>query len=169
MIKVCDAIMGAGKSSAAIRYMNEHSDQKFIYITPYLDEASRIKTGCPKLKFVEPSDKIEKYNFRKSDHTTALIKEGKNITTTHQAFKRYSTETLDAIRQWGYTLIIDENYALALNTDLLPVSETVPLSIEIYGGKPGSRFVVYLSNFKERPSVEWLMQFAMKAYEVDDQ
>ena len=67
------------------------------------------------------------------------------------------------------TLIIDENYALALNTDLLPVSETVPLSIEIYGGKPGSRFVVYLSNFKERPSVEWLMQFAMKAYEVDDQ
>ncbi len=33
-IKVCDAIMGSGKSSAAISYMNEHPNQKFIYITP---------------------------------------------------------------------------------------------------------------------------------------
>ena len=118
MIKVCDAIMGAGKSSAAIRYMNEHSDQKFIYITPYLDEASRIKKGCPKLKFVEPSDKIEKYNFRKSDHTAALIKEGRNITTTHQAFRRYSSETLAYIRQWSYTLIIDENLELLEKYDI---------------------------------------------------
>lgn len=38
MIKVCDAIMGSGKSSAAINYMNEHPDKKFIYITPYLNK-----------------------------------------------------------------------------------------------------------------------------------
>lgn len=42
MIKVCDAIMGSGKSSAAITYMNEHPDDKFIYITPYLNEVKRI-------------------------------------------------------------------------------------------------------------------------------
>ena len=28
MIKVCDAIMGSGKSSAAITYMNEHPDDE---------------------------------------------------------------------------------------------------------------------------------------------
>ena len=39
MIQVCDAIMGTGKSSAAITYMNEHKEEKFIYITPYLEEA----------------------------------------------------------------------------------------------------------------------------------
>lgn len=109
MIKVCDAIMGTGKSSAAINYLNEHSDEKFIYITPYLDEANRINKGCPKLRFIEPSDKLKKYNFRKSEHTAALIKEGRNITTTHQAFKRYTPETLNDIKEQGYTLIIDEN------------------------------------------------------------
>lgn len=108
-VKVCDAIMGTGKSSAAITYLNEHKDEKFIYITPYLDEATRIKKGCPSLRFVEPSDKLGKYNFRKFEHTAALIKEGRNITTTHQAFKRYTPETLNDIREQGYTLIIDEN------------------------------------------------------------
>ena len=109
MIRVCDAIMGNGKSSAAITYLNEHSDQKFIYITPYLEEAERIKKGCPKLYFVEPSDKIKDYQYKKSVHTAALVAQGRNIATTHQAFRGYTAETLEMIRQQGYTLIIDEN------------------------------------------------------------
>lgn len=109
MVHVCDAIMGTGKSSAAITYLNEHADEKFVYITPYLDEAARIKKGCPSLRFIEPSDKLKQYDFKKSKHTAALIKQGRNITTTHQAFKRYTPETLENIKQQGYTLIIDEN------------------------------------------------------------
>ena len=120
MVRVCDAIMGTGKSSAAITYMNEHSNEKFIYITPYLDEATRIKEGCPNLKFVEPSNKIPQYQFRKSAHTAALIKEGRNITSTHQAFKTYSKETLEDIRKHGYTLIIDENLDVLEKSDIHP-------------------------------------------------
>lgn len=108
-VKVCDAIMGTGKSSAAITYLNEHKDDKFIYITPYLEEATRIKKGCPSLRFVEPSNTSEKYEHKKMLHTVALIKEGRNITTTHQAFKRYTPETLNDIKTQGYSLIIDEN------------------------------------------------------------
>lgn len=118
MIKVCDAIMGTGKSSAAITYMNEHQDQKFIYITPYLEEANRIKKGCPKLRFIEPSDKLEQYHFKKTEHTAALIKQGRNITTTHQAFKRYTQDTLDDIKHFGYTLIIDENIEMLERYDI---------------------------------------------------
>ena len=33
MVRVCDAIMGTGKSSAAITYMNEHPEKRFIYVT----------------------------------------------------------------------------------------------------------------------------------------
>lgn len=109
MVMVCDAIMGTGKSSAAITYMNEHPDSKFIYITPYLEEATRIKKGCPQMNFVEPSNKLKKYDFKKSVHTAFLIREGKNITTTHQAFKGYTQATLDEIKRQGYILIIDEN------------------------------------------------------------
>ena len=109
MINVCDAIMGSGKTSAAINYINEHPDEKFIFITPYLSEAARIKHRCPDANFVEPSDKLSQYGFRKSTHTEALIAAGENIATTHQAFIGYTRDMLKVIEQQGYTLIIDEN------------------------------------------------------------
>lgn len=128
MIKVCDAIMGTGKSSAAITYMNEHQDEKFIYITPYLEEAERIKKGCRSMHFVEPSDKLKQYGFKKSEHTAALIKQGKNITTTHQAFKRYTEDMLDDIRKYGYRLIIDENVDVLEKYDFHP--DDIKLAID---------------------------------------
>lgn len=108
MIKVCDAIMGSGKSQSAIAHMNEHKDQKFVYITPYLDEAERIKNACPELRFIEPSNKIPEYGFRKINHTASLLEEGRNITTTHTAFKFYNENMIGSIQKHGYTLIIDE-------------------------------------------------------------
>lgn len=107
-IKVCDAIMGSGKSSAAINYMNEHPHQKFIYITPYLEEATRIHRSCPDLHFKEPSDKIPEFDFRKYKHTIGLISSGENITSTHNMFLRYSDDMIDMIKEQEYTLIIDE-------------------------------------------------------------
>lgn len=108
MIHVCDAIMGTGKSSAAITYMNEHPNDKFIYITPFLDEAERIARACPEINLIEPQ-KLKKYELSKVNHTQHLIEEGKNVATTHASFKNYTPEMLEAIRRYGYTLIIDEN------------------------------------------------------------
>ncbi len=118
MVRVCDAIMGTGKSSAAITYLNEHPNDRFIYITPYLDEAARIKRECPDAHFIEPSEKLREYQYKKSAHTAALIKEGRNISTTHQAFKGYSAEMLEDIRRQGYTLIIDENVEVLERFDI---------------------------------------------------
>lgn len=114
MIKVCDAIMGSGKSSAAINYMNEKYTKsggvrKFIYITPFLEEASRIKKACPTLDFAEPSDKIKRCHFKKCEHAAELISYGRNIATTHQAFRNYTQATLKDIRDKHYTLVVDEN------------------------------------------------------------
>ena len=109
MIRVCDAIMGSGKSRAAMTYMNEHPERRYIYITPYLQEAARIRKGCPRLRFVEPSDKIKEYGYRKTAHTAALISKGANITTTHQAFSKYTNDMLEDIRKYRYVLVIDEN------------------------------------------------------------
>ena len=102
-------IMGGGKSSAAITYINEHPEKRFIYITPYLDEAERIKVACPAASFVEPSNKIAEYQFTKSNHTAALIHEGRNITSTHSAFMRYTPQMLEEIAAFQYELIIDES------------------------------------------------------------
>lgn len=100
-IKVCDAIMGSGKSSAAIRYMNEHPENRYIYITPYKSEADRIKEKCPELNFVRPKHHVAEF-------TTELVEEKKNIATTHEAFKLYTNELKELIRENEYVLIVDE-------------------------------------------------------------
>lgn len=100
--------MGTGKSSAAITYINEHPEKNFIYVTPYLDEATRISKGCPNMNFYEPQ-KQTKFNGSKTLHTIDLVKRGKNIATTHQAFRFYPPELLQLVREKNYTLIIDEN------------------------------------------------------------
>jgi len=109
MIKVCDCITGGGKSSACINYMNAHPDQKFIYITPYTDEATRIKDACPELNFYEPSRLKKESDYSKSKDTVLMVAEGRNIASTHQCFKFYLKDMLDNIRDKGYTLMVDEN------------------------------------------------------------
>ena len=59
------------------------------------------------------------------------------------------------------TLYIDEGYRLNIVDDRLPVSDTVPSRIEIFGCDNGRYFHVYLSGFSERPSVEWLSSFGL--------
>lgn len=107
-IKICDAIMGSGKSSAAINYMNAHPQQKFIYITSYLSEAARIKDACPELHFIEPNNRLPEFGFKKYRHTFQLISEGKNIASTHNMFLRYTDEMIDKIKEHNYIIIIDE-------------------------------------------------------------
>ena len=108
MVKVCDAIMGSGKTSATISYINAHPEKRFIYVTPYLPEAARIKNGCPEANFAEPSDKLPQYGFSKASHTLALIEDGRNIASTHQAMLYYTEETITALKERNYTVIIDE-------------------------------------------------------------
>lgn len=108
MVKVCDAIMGSGKTSSVINYINDHPEKRFLYITPYLDEADRIKTACPNAEFVTPSNKRPDCRFSKSIHTTSLVDKGLNIASTHQAVLFYSKDTLRKLREKNYTVIIDE-------------------------------------------------------------
>lgn len=117
---IIDAIMGTGKTSAIINYINEHPEQLYVYITPYLSEAHRIKQLCPKARFVEPSNKIKQFNFKKLQHTASLLEQRRNIASTHQAFKSYTPEMLQMIREAGYTLFIDENVDVFELMDVAP-------------------------------------------------
>ena len=108
MIHVVDMAMGGGKTSAAITYMNEHPDQRFLYITPFLDETVRVVMACSGRRFVEPSDRIPEYRHRKREHLRALINQGRNISLTHALFLMIDDITARAITDSGYTIIIDE-------------------------------------------------------------
>lgn len=103
MIYILDAVMGTGKTTAAINYMNEHPDQKFIYITPFLEEVSRVRKKCR--GFCEPDD--EKFGT-KLNALKYLMGNGVNIVSTHAMFHNFDKEVIDLCYQQDYTLILDE-------------------------------------------------------------
>lgn len=104
-VKVIDAICGAGKTSYAIQYMNEHKDKLFIYVTPFLTEVKRIKEQTIQ-EFFEPIAKSGK--GKKINHVKSLVEEAVNIVMTHELFARLDEETLFNIKKEGYVLIMDE-------------------------------------------------------------
>lgn len=108
MIYVVDMAMGGGKTSAAITFMNEHPDGRYLYVTPFLDETERVVNACSKLKFEAPSDKIPQYGHRKRNHLRALVNQHRNIAMTHALFLMIDDYTAESIAENGYTIIIDE-------------------------------------------------------------
>lgn len=117
-IKVCDAIMGSGKTQGCMTYIREHPEKRFLYITPYLPEVERMIAGCPEAHFVQPSDRLKTFSFSKTKHCLQLLKEGRNIASTHQLFRQYPEEALSYIRDNHYIIIIDEAVATFTDAEL---------------------------------------------------
>lgn len=112
MVNVCDAIMGSGKTSATITYVNEHPEKRFIYITPYLAEAERVRAACPDADFATPENKDPRYGFSKTNHAADLVHQRRNIASTHQALMLYTPEMYEELREAHYTVIIDEELSV---------------------------------------------------------
>lgn len=106
VIKVCDAVMGSGKTMAAIAEMNKNVDRKYVFVTPYLDEVRRICEGCEERDFVEPDSDVSGTKLR---HFKALIQDGRSVVCTHSLFRWYDREAIESIAAGGYTLILDES------------------------------------------------------------
>lgn len=104
-VKVVDEMMGMGKSSAAINYINSLDDDvKVMYVTPYLDEVERIKKSCESKKMKEPTWK----EGRKIESLRELIIKGENIVTTHALFHHFDGELIDLCWRQNYILFLDE-------------------------------------------------------------
>lgn len=114
-VHICDEIMGKGKSSAFINYMNNNPDKRFVYITPYLDEVSRVINGCKTRKFQRPIPRSEDGRL---EDIHRLLEEGQNIASTHAMFKRYTEETVRLIQANGYTLVLDEAFSVVSDMGL---------------------------------------------------
>lgn len=103
-IKVLDSPMGYGKTTKLIDMMNEHPNESYIFITPFLSEVQRIKENCSELNFKEPrTTKGSKLNGLKR-----LINNGDNIVSTHSLFNRADKELIELLEESGYVLILDE-------------------------------------------------------------
>ncbi len=85
-------------------------------------------------------------------------------TTTRGTFRVIQYEVTDGEK----TLQVSEHYSLVYTEDAfgtdLPISETVPNRINIFGTQDGKYFEVTLAFLAERPTMEWLSSFGLSEY-----
>jgi len=118
-IIILDAPPGFGKTSYAIRKINEtNEDEKIIYITPFLTEVKRIIDSCPTKHFTQPDVRMGKGS--KMNHLLSLVLQGKNIVSTHALFTDITEELVNALRLNDYTLYLDEVFQTIEIYDIAP-------------------------------------------------
>lgn len=128
MIQVVDALCGAGKTRWVFSHLREQyqsgSDNKYIFVSPYLDEVGdgtkkgRIQKELPDLRFVSPAA-----NPSKTQSFARYVNQGRNVAITHSLFSMITKETLEAIEKQNYHLIIDETIDLVSILDQVSPSD----------------------------------------------
>lgn len=104
-VYVIDAIMGAGKSTFAIKTINDNFWERYLIVVPFLSEITRYKNSIRHCDVVEPRN----WGKSKSKHLKELISKGKNIITTHQLITRLDEETINLLKKYCYNLLLDES------------------------------------------------------------
>jgi hypothetical protein len=130
-VTVVDALMGAGKTTLAVRMMDgiaasfenifEDGAHRFIYITPFLEEVERVKDALAQYSGQRMAFDPKPKEGRKLQHLNELIVEGRNIVATHSLFSYVNEETYSALDTHQYTLLIDE---VAEWVERYPISST---------------------------------------------
>lgn len=141
-ITVIDGMPGLGKTSFALQFMNDdiksgfgsleaRMNYKYIFVTPYLNEADRISKGTNSV-LKEPDDKkaINKYG-----HFIDLIKGDESIVMSHNLFKSLSDSDFDWLKEKDYLLFMDESPDVIeqisiskQDIDILKKSKTIDVS-----------------------------------------
>lgn len=104
MIHVIDSIMGSGKSTWMINYINDHPDQQYLIVVPYLSEVDRYETTLQNIKGFQPKNKPG----GKISDFKELVASGNSIVTTHALIKNIDRECLNLLKVQNYNLILDE-------------------------------------------------------------
>ena len=95
--------MGSGKTSYSIQYINSNPFENILYITPFLDEVTRLINKTTR-DFKQPSYK----GGTKLENLNELLACQYDIASTHELFKKLTDESREHIKNGHYTLILDE-------------------------------------------------------------
>lgn len=160
-ITVVDSIMGSGKTSWAIKYMNEApSYKKFIFITPFKSEVERVLKSVNG-DFKQPE--VDASGNTKLKDLKRLIADGENIVSTHSLFRKVDSDIRELIEMENYILILDEvldvieqvditkdDLKMLMDNEIIKVNSIGKVSWEqknyIEGHFEGLRNLAYLGN-----------------------
>ena len=108
-IQIVDSVMGSGKTTSIIDYINS-SSKPIIIIVERQSEVERLKKECSSLVALSDISLLEKTT--RLDALEISVNEGKSIISTHHLFKFWSDYFLNKAQYWGYELIMDETLCL---------------------------------------------------------
>ena len=100
MIEVIDSIMGSGKSTWMINYINSHPEQQYLIVVPYLSEVSRYETTLKNFKGFQPKNRPGGKISDFKELPTMTSSEG--VTCKIFSIRRYSFSVLsDITSMWS--------------------------------------------------------------------
>ncbi len=111
-IEILDSIMGSGKTTSIIKWISNHPDKRYIYISPLLSEVGeggRVQRESKNVQFVCP---VSEGAETKSEHLLQLLEQGCNIACTHSLYRNMTDNHLELIKKVGYIVIIDEELGM---------------------------------------------------------
>ena len=121
-IRVVSAMPGSGKTTWVFEHIKNNKHEPWIFVSPYLQECGgydsskdinhngRIRDVLPDMNFKLP-DPLHRGDT-KSRAFKRLIRQGENISTTHQLWRMLDDECAGIIEEKGYNIIIDESLNL---------------------------------------------------------
>lgn len=105
VVNIADVIMGGGKTSAAIRYINQSPpDEKILFVSPYNKEGDRIERACQQKDITA----LEEHRGAKMNDLRYKVFSGRSAAGTHTLLSMITDDILERISEQNYTLIIDE-------------------------------------------------------------
>lgn len=119
-VYVVDTVMGGGKTEASIAYMDAHSNQRFLFVTPLLSECDRIISSCKNHEFYQPTEEGEKV-FSKTASLGILLSQKHDIVMSHSLFLRAIGNYRKLILEGEYSLVQDETFDLIRPVDFAEV------------------------------------------------
>ena len=108
IVEVLDGLMGSGKTTKILEWIDNNPNEKFLFVSPLLsevEEGGRVTSSVNSVTFECPS--VSEHET-KSDHLLKLLENGVNIACTHSLYLAVKDEHLNLIEKMGYILIIDE-------------------------------------------------------------
>ena len=108
VVEVLEAMMGAGKSTAIFKWIDDNPNEKYIYVSPNLSEVDvngRIHNSVSKVEFHSPT--IDESATKLQD-LNRLLSEGKSVACTHNLYLSMDNESMDLVLKHQYIVILDE-------------------------------------------------------------
>lgn len=106
-ITVIDSLMGRGKSTAAISYINDNPDKNFVVVLPTRSECLRYADALDRTAVVPHTEDQAGKETLLSVFNEA-VSQGKSVITTHALLKRWDDTSIRELRGKDYILILDE-------------------------------------------------------------